>query len=49
MVQAYLSHSDEISGARDPLYRASELGDARSVQGMLTFMPVKDDEGEKHA
>jgi hypothetical protein len=49
MVQAYLDHSNEITGARDPLYRASELGDARSVRGMLTFMPVKDDEGEKRA
>ena len=48
MVQAYLNHSDEISQARDPLYRASELGGARQVQGMLTFMPVnKKDEDNK--
>jgi hypothetical protein len=47
MVQAYLNHSDEIMGARDPLYRASELGDARSVQNMLTFMPINKDEGER--
>jgi len=47
MVQAYLNHSDEINGARDPLYRASELGNANQVQGMLTFTPInKKDEGD---
>ena len=46
MVQAYLNHPDEISQARDPLYRASELGNASQVQGMITFMPIhKKDEG----
>jgi hypothetical protein len=40
MVQAYLNHSDEISQARDPLYRASELGNASQVQSMITFMPL---------
>ena len=46
MVQAYLSHSEEISQARDPLYRASELGNASQVRGMITFMPInrKDEE-----
>jgi hypothetical protein len=46
MVQAYLDHPDEISQARDPLYRASELGNASQVQGMMTFMPInkKDEE-----
>ncbi len=48
MVQAYLNHSDEISQARDPLYRASELGNANQVQGMITFMPInKKDEDNK--
>jgi hypothetical protein len=48
MVQAYLNHSDEINQAQDPLYRASELGNARQVQGMLTFMPInKKDEENK--
>lgn len=48
MVQAYLNHSDEISQARDPLFRASELGKANQVQGMITFMPVnKKDEDDK--
>jgi hypothetical protein len=40
MVQAYINHSDEIIQARDPLYRASELGKANQVQGMITFMPI---------
>ena len=40
MVQAYMNHSDEISQARDPLYRASELGNASQVQSMITFMPL---------
>jgi hypothetical protein len=48
MVQAYLNHSDEINQAQDPLYRASELGNAKQVQGMLTFMPInKKDEDNK--
>ena len=47
MVQAYLNHSDEIMKAGDPLYRASELGNAKQVQGMLTFMPMNKDDGEK--
>ena len=47
MVQAYLNHSDEIMKAGDPLYRASELGNAKQVMGMLTFMPMNKDDGEK--
>ena len=48
MVQAYLNHSEEISQARDPLYRASELGKANQVQGMITFKPInKKDEDDK--
>jgi hypothetical protein len=48
MVQAYLNHPDEINQAQDPLYRASELGNAKQVQGMLTFMPInKKDEDNK--
>ena len=47
MVQAYLNHSDEIMKANDPLYRASELGNARQVMGMLTFMPMNKKDGEK--
>jgi hypothetical protein len=37
MVQAYLNHGDEISGAHDPLYRAAQLGDANQLIGMLSF------------
>ncbi len=39
-VQAYLNHSDEITQAQDPLYRASELGKASKIQAMITFMPI---------
>jgi hypothetical protein len=38
MVQAYLSQPDEINQARDPLYRAAELGNASELQNILTFM-----------
>ena len=37
MVQSYLNHSDEINGARDPLYHAAQLGGANQLLGMLTF------------
>lgn len=40
MVQAYLDHSQEVNTANDPLYRASELGNANRVKDMLTFMPI---------
>lgn len=48
MVQAYLNHSDEISQASDPLYRASELGNASQVRSMITFMPInkKDEDNQ---
>ena len=46
MVQAYLDHSQEINLANDPLYRASELGNASQVKGMLTFMPINQKEEE---
>ena len=39
MAQAYLNHSEDINQAHDPLYRASELGNAGQVRGMITFMP----------
>jgi hypothetical protein len=46
LVQAYLQHGDEIHHARDPLYRASELGKADQIQSMLTFPPIHNtDEG----
>ncbi|GER78923.1 MAG: hypothetical protein HZC39_13625 [Chloroflexi bacterium] len=44
MVQAYLDHPEDISQARDPLYHAAELGNASKVQGMITFMPIKDED-----
>jgi hypothetical protein len=39
IAQAYLEHGDEIDHAPDPLYRATQLGNASQVQNMLTFMP----------
>ncbi len=47
MVQAYLEHSEEIGAARDPLYRAAELGRAERVQAMLTFRPIDRDHQER--
>ncbi|MEP0807256.1 MAG: hypothetical protein HRF47_17375 [Chloroflexota bacterium] len=47
LVQAYLDHPQDISQARDPLYRASILGNASQVQGMITFMPIKDQDEDK--
>lgn len=41
MTRAYLDHSEEIITARDPLMRASELGNASRVKEILTFMPNK--------
>ncbi len=44
MTRAYLDHPEEIITARDPLVRASELGNATQVKEMLTFMPNREDE-----
>lgn len=44
MVQAFLKHGDEISHAPDPLYRATQLGNASQVQSMITFMGVNRNE-----
>lgn len=44
MTRAYLDHSEEIITARDPLMRASELGNAARVKEMFTFMPNKNEE-----
>jgi hypothetical protein len=45
MVQSYLNHSDEITGACDPLYRAAQLGGANQLMGMLTFRSNRPEEG----
>ena len=47
MVQAYLKHGDEITHAADPLYRATQLGNAGQVQSMITFMPINKDQDKK--
>jgi hypothetical protein len=48
MVQAYVDHPEEIVTARDPLYRAAELGNANQVRSMLTFTP-NDSQDEENA
>lgn len=47
MTRAYLDHSEEIMTARDPLMRASEIGNATRVKEILTFMPNTRDEEER--
>jgi hypothetical protein len=47
MTRAYLDHSEEIMTARDPLMRASELGNASRVKEILTFMPNKQNEDDR--
>ncbi|WKZ48536.1 MAG: hypothetical protein QY306_04085 [Anaerolineales bacterium] len=49
MTRAYLDHSDEIMTARDPLMRASELGNATRVKEILTFMPNKQNGDEENS
>jgi hypothetical protein len=44
MVQSYLNHSNEITSARDPLYRAAQLGGANQLMGMLTFRSNRPEE-----
>jgi len=46
MTRAYLDHPEEIMTARDPLMRASELGNATRVKEIFTFMPNKQSEEE---
>jgi hypothetical protein len=47
MVQAFLKHGEEITRAPDPLYRATQLGNAGQVQGMITFLPINKEEEKK--
>jgi len=47
MTRAYLDHAEEIITARDPLIRASEIGNATRVKEILTFMPNTRDEEER--
>ena len=49
MTRAYLDHSEEIMTARDPLVRASELGNASRVKEILTFMPNKQADEENQS
>lgn len=49
MTRAYLDNSEEIMTARDPLMRASELGNATRVKEILTFMPNKQTDEENQS
>ncbi|RPJ40687.1 MAG: hypothetical protein EHM21_14300 [Chloroflexi bacterium] len=49
MVQAYLAHSDEINTAANPLQSAMKLGKTEQLQQVITFMPLKDKDGEQDA
>lgn len=49
MTRAYLDHPEEIMTARDPLMRASELGNASRVKEILTFMPNKQADEENQS
>lgn len=40
MVQAYLSHGDDIRQARDPLFRAGELGKIEKAREVIEFTPM---------
>jgi hypothetical protein len=40
MVQAYLSHGDDIRQARDPLFRAGELGKIEQARDVIEFTPM---------
>ncbi len=40
MVQAYLSHGDDIRQARDPLFRAGELGKIEKARDVIEFTPM---------
>lgn len=40
LVQAYLAHGDEIHQARDPLFRAGELGGIEKAREVIEFIPL---------
>lgn len=40
MVQAYLTHGDDIRQARDPLFRAGELGNIEKARDVIEFTPM---------
>lgn len=40
LVQAYLAHGDEIRQARDPLFRAGELGGIEKALEVIEFTPL---------
>ena len=49
MVQAYLEHSNEIDAASNPLQSAMKLGNTEQLQRVITFMPLKDQDGDQSA
>lgn len=40
MAQAFLEHPDDIRQARDPLYRAAELGQVEQARDVIEFTPM---------
>jgi hypothetical protein len=40
MAQAFLDHPDDIRQARDPLYRAAELGHVQNARDVIEFLPA---------
>jgi hypothetical protein len=49
IVQAYLDHGDEINSAQNPLQSAMKIGNTEQLQKIITFMPLKDKNGEQGA
>lgn len=49
LVQAYLAHGDEIRQARDPLFRAGELGGIEKAREVIEFTPLNWRSGDSTA
>jgi hypothetical protein len=49
MVQAYLSHGDDILQARDPLFRAGELGKIEKARDVIEFTPMNWQAGDANS
>lgn len=47
MVQAYLDHGNEINAAPNPLQSAMKLGKTGQIQQVITFMPLKEEDGDQ--
>lgn len=47
MVQAFISHHDDINAAQNPLQKAMQLGNAEQLQKVITFMPLNRQSGDE--